>query len=86
LLAGVFRRQWQIGQDRARQVIRRDWRLKPWLATLQDRLVWKSPRARGNVSIATMLIAPADCPNTVTFAGSPPNAAISSRTHSSKAT
>ena len=45
----------------------------------------KSPRARGMPRRVATLIAPADSPKTVTFAGSPPKAAISSRTHSSAA-
>ena len=45
-----------------------------------------SPSARGIASSIPMLIAPADSPKIVTLPGSPPNAAISSRTHSSAAT
>ena len=44
-----------------------------------------SPRASGMASRHPMLIAPADSPNTVTSSGSPPNAAMCSRTHRSAA-
>ncbi len=40
----------------------------------------KSPLAEGMTSRQAMLMAPADSPNTVTFRGSPPKAAIWSRT------
>ncbi|MEY9484405.1 hypothetical protein RKD26_000199 [Streptomyces calvus] len=40
----------------------------------------KSPRASGMVIRAVTEIAPADCPKTVTLSGSPPNAAMFSRT------
>ncbi|KAH9417532.1 hypothetical protein DERP_007531 [Dermatophagoides pteronyssinus] len=36
----------------------------------------KRPRANGDKIIAEILIEPADCPNTVTFAGSPPKRSI----------
>ena len=44
------------------------------------------PVARGIASSAPMLIAPADSPATVTMSGSPPKAAMLSRTHSRAAT
>ena len=47
---------------------------------------WKSGRADGVPSSVPTLIAPADSPNTVTFAGSPPKAAMCSRTKRSAAT
>jgi len=46
---------------------------------------WKRPRARGESSSAHTEPPPADCPPMVTFAGSPPKAAMLSRTHSSAA-
>ena len=45
-----------------------------------------SPAARGIANRAPTDPPPADCPNTVTRAGSPPNARMLSRTHSSAAT
>ena len=44
-----------------------------------------SPRERGEPSRQPMLIPPADSPNTVTCAGSPPNAATLSCTQVSAA-
>ena len=44
-----------------------------------------SPRAAGVPSSVPTLAAPADSPKTVTRSGSPPNAAMQSRTHSSAA-
>ena len=44
------------------------------------------PRARGMPSSVVTLMPPADSPKIVTLAGSPPNAAMLSRTHSSAAT
>ena len=46
----------------------------------------KSPAARGTASSAATDPPPADSPNTVTRAGSPPNPSMLSRTHSSAAT
>lgn len=46
-------------------------------APLCNTALWNRPRARGMASSAAMLPAPADWPTTVTFAGSPPKAAIS---------
>ena len=53
---------------------------------LSSTALWKSPRARGIVRRQAMFTEPADSPKTVTLCGSPPKAAISSRTHSSAAT
>ena len=47
---------------------------------------WNSPLATGMASRVVMLMAPADSPATVTRPGSPPNAAMFSRTHRSAAT
>ena len=45
----------------------------------------KSPCAAGSASSVSTAPAPADCPAIVTRAGSPPNAAMLSRTHSKAA-
>ena len=47
---------------------------------------WNSPRALGRPSSVPTLMPPADSPKMVTFSGSPPKAAMFSRTHSSAAT
>ena len=47
--------------------------------------LWNSPSASGEASNDSTLRAPADSPNRVTLCGSPPNAVIFSRTHSSAA-
>ena len=44
--------------------------------------LWNSPPASGEAISDSTLRAPADSPNTVMFSGSPPNAAMLSRTHS----
>ena len=46
---------------------------------------WKRPRAAGAASSAPIDIAPADSPNTVTRAGSPPIRSACSRTQASAA-
>ena len=48
--------------------------------------LWNSPRRRASPSSVPTLPAPADSPKIVTSSGSPPNAAMLSRTHSSAAT
>ena len=47
---------------------------------------WNKPFARGIDSSVLTFAPPPDSPNTVTLPGSPPNAVIFSRTHSSAAT
>ena len=49
-------------------------------------ILWNSPLARGMASRLAVLAPPPDCPKTVTFPGSPPKAAMLSRTHSSART
>ncbi len=46
---------------------------------------WNRPWAEGTVSSVVTEIAPADSPKTVTESGSPPKAAMFSRTHRSAA-
>ena len=54
----------------------------PWTGGVLCRIArWNRPRGAGIVSRHMMACAPADWPMTVTRAGSPPNAAMCSRTH-----
>ena len=55
-------------------------------AALRDRLVEQAARRRAVPSSVPTLPPPADSPKIVTWSGSPPNAAMQSRTHSSAAT
>ena len=56
------------------------------IAPLSPIALWKSPRASGEAMSALTAKEPADSPKIVTFLGSPPKAAMLSRTHSSAAT
>ena len=56
-----------------------------WTEPLCEIALANRPRARGSDSSVVTLIAPADSPKMVTLPGSPPNAAMLSRTHSSAA-
>ena len=55
-------------------------------APLSPMALWKSPFASGEAMSALTANDPADSPKIVTFAGSPPNAAMLSLTHRSAAT
>jgi hypothetical protein len=46
---------------------------------------WNSPRVRGDASMSEIEAEPAETPNGVTRAGSPPNAAMFSRTQANAA-
>jgi len=48
--------------------------------------LWNNPSAAGTASKAVTLMAPADSPKIVTLLGSPPKAAMLSRTHRNAAT
>ena len=55
-------------------------------APLCSMALWNRPFAAGVAMSVRTFAPPPDCPNTVTLFGSPPNAAMFSRTHSSAAT
>ena len=58
---------------------------RPEYAPLSEMARLIRPFASGEPTIAADITAPADSPNTVTFFGSPPNAAIFACTHLSAA-